>query len=55
MQRLYERQDERYFNFERDRYRLIMDFDDKRSGRNYGEWYSDNNPLTREKMLPVAG
>jgi len=31
-----------------------MDFDDKRN-RSYGEWYSDQNPLTRGKIKPVTG
>jgi hypothetical protein len=55
LQRLYERGEDRYFNFLSDRYRLIMDFDDKRSGTDYGTWYSDKNPLTKEKMLPTTG
>lgn len=57
LQRLYERGEERYFDFVRSHFKLIMDFDDKRSGKNYGTWYSDKNPLTRDKiiMLPTAG
>ena len=55
LQRLYERGEDRYFNFLAPKFRLIMDFDDKRSGKPYGAWYSDGNPLTREKMMPVGG
>ena len=54
VQRLYERGEDRYFNFLAPRYRLIMDFDDKRSGKSYGTWYSDQNPLTKEKMMPAT-
>lgn len=55
LQRFYERGEDRYFAFLADRYRLIMDFDDPRSGTPYGRWYSDADPLTREKMMPVGG
>jgi hypothetical protein len=55
LQRLYERGDDRYFDFLSGHYRLIMDFDDKRCGKDYGTWYSDNNPLTKEKVLPPTG
>ena len=55
LQRLYERGEDRYFSFLREHYRLIMDFDDKRNNRKYGEWYSDDNPLTKEKIQPVTG
>ena len=55
LQRLYERGEDRYFNFLRDHYRLIMDFDDKRNKKRYGEWYSDQNPLTKQKIQPVTG
>ncbi len=55
LQRLYERGEDRYFNYLAPHYRLIMDFDDKRSGRTYGEWYSDQNPLRRGKIMPVTG
>jgi len=54
LQRLYERGEDRYFEFLRPHYRLTMDFDDKRN-KSYGECYSDQNPLTREKIQPVAG
>lgn len=55
VQRLYERGDDRYFNFVRHQFKLIMDFDDKRSGKHYGTWYTDKNPPTKEKiMLPTA-
>jgi len=32
-----------------------MDFDDKRSGKKYGTWYSDQNPLTDAKKMSVRG
>lgn len=55
LQRLYERGEARYFDYLAPHYRVIMDFDDKRSGKDYGTWYNDQNPLTKEKMMPVAG
>lgn len=55
LQRLYERGEDRYFEYLRHAYRLVMDFDDKRSGKEYGTWYSDQDPLTREGMMPVTG
>jgi len=54
LQRLYERGEDRYFSYLASHYRLIMDFDDQRSGKDYGTWYSDQNPLTKEKMMPVT-
>jgi hypothetical protein len=32
-----------------------MDFDDVRNGKWYGRWYSDTDPLTKEKIMPVEG
>ncbi len=55
IQRLYEKGEDRYFNFLAPQFRLIMDFDDKRSGKWYGRWYSEADPLTREKIMPVEG
>lgn len=54
LQRLYERKEDRFFNLLAKDYRLIMDLDDTRN-RSYGEWYSDANPLTLEKIKPIAG
>jgi uncharacterized protein DUF3800 len=55
LQRLFERGEDRYFNFLREHYRLIMDFDDRRRNKRYGEWYSDRSPLSKAKMKPVTG
>lgn len=55
IQRLFERGEDRYFCFLAERYRLIMDFDDDRGGKSYGRWYSDQDPLTKEKIMPVEG
>lgn len=49
LQRLYEREEDRFFKQLAQKYRLIMDLDDKRN-KGYGEWYSDRNPLTLEKL-----
>jgi hypothetical protein len=47
-----ERGEDRFFRLLAPDYRLIMDLDDTRN-RPYGEWYSDANPLTLEKIKPV--
>lgn len=49
LQRLYEGHEERFFASLVKDYRLIMDLDDKRK-RAYGEWYSDKNQLTLDKI-----
>ncbi len=54
LQRIYERGEDRFFELLRPAYRIIMDLDDTRD-REYGEWYTDDNPLTLEKILPPAG
>ena len=54
LQRLYESGEERFFRLLGQDYRLIMDFDDTRR-KPYGEWYSDRNPLTLDKIKsPLA-
>lgn len=54
LQRMLERGEDRFFNYLRDRFRRIMDFDDKRKRTRYGRWYSDSDPLTIEKWLPLT-
>lgn len=54
LQRLYERGEDRFFNLLAPRYRLIMDVDDKRE-KPYGQWYTDQNPLTAQKIKPSEG
>jgi hypothetical protein len=49
LQRLYEREEDQFFNPLAQKYRLIMDLDDRRN-KLYGEWYSDRSPLTLEKL-----
>ncbi len=53
IQRMVERREDRFFELLRPAYRVIMDLDDKRN-KEYGEWYSDQNPLTLAKILPPA-
>jgi hypothetical protein len=53
LQRFYERREDRYFAPLAKHYRIIMDLDDTRR-KPYGEWYSDSNPLTLEKLMPVT-
>ena len=51
---MYERREDRFFESLRPAYRLIMDLDDTTS-KPYGEWYTSDNPLTLEKIMPPAG
>jgi hypothetical protein len=53
LQRLVERREDRYFSAVASHFRLIMDLDDIRR-KGYGEWYSDNNPLCLEKLMPIT-
>ncbi|MDP9191055.1 MAG: DUF3800 domain-containing protein [Acidobacteriota bacterium] len=54
LQRLYERREDRFFAPLARHYRLIMDLDDT-GRRPNGEWYSNSNPLTLEKLKLVTG
>lgn len=54
LQRLLKRREDRFFNAVLSHYRLIMDLDDTRT-KPYGEWYSEHNPLTLEKIKPLTG
>lgn len=49
LQRLYERGEERHFDFLRDKFVRIIDLDDKRQ-KDYGVYYDARNPLTAEKI-----
>ena len=49
LQRLYERKEDRFFGLLSDGFRLIMDIDNKKN-KEYGEWFSDQNPLTLDKI-----
>lgn len=51
LQRAYEVGETRFFDLLANDVRLVMDIDDTR-GKPYGEWYSDTNPLTLEKIRP---
>lgn len=50
LQRLYEKGEERYFNFLRDKFERIIDLDDKRNNKPYGVYYDKKNNLTAEKI-----
>ena len=54
LQRLYERQEDKYFMPLAQKYRMIMDLDDRRN-KNYGEWYTDSNPLSLDKLKWFVG
>ncbi|MBU0505074.1 MAG: DUF3800 domain-containing protein [bacterium] len=49
LQRLYERHDQRYFDFVKDKFRRIIDVDDKRF-KEYGVYYDERNFLTADKI-----
>ncbi len=49
LQRLFERQEERYFDALRSKFRLVIDMDDTRNHA-YGEYYGDHNSLSVEKI-----
>ena len=53
LQRMYEKGEDRFFHLLAKDYRLIMDLDDTRN-KEYGEWYSDSNLLSIEKIMPDA-
>jgi hypothetical protein len=49
LQRLYERHEDRYFDYLRSKFIRIIDLDDKRE-KNYGVYYDEKNPLTADKI-----
>lgn len=49
LQRLYERHEDRYFNYIRGKFIRIIDLDDKRE-KDYGIYYDERNPLTSDKI-----
>jgi hypothetical protein len=49
VQRLYVKQEDVYFNLINDKYKLIIDVDDKKKNQ-YGEYYSSSNPLILDKI-----
>jgi hypothetical protein len=53
LQRLMERDEDRYFASVADQFSLIMDLDDKRQ-KPYGRWYSTRDPLTLAKKKPLT-
>lgn len=52
LQRMVERQEDRYFALLSKSYRLVLDRDDTRRN-GYGEYYTSRNPLSLEKLMPV--
>lgn len=52
LQRMVEKREERYFAYIADKFRLIVDRDDRRR-HGYGEYYGQRNPLTLERLMPV--
>lgn len=49
LQRLYERQEDKFFKSVAHQYKLIIDIDDRRK-KPYGEYYCKTNPLLLEKI-----
>ncbi|MBD3673693.1 MAG: DUF3800 domain-containing protein [Planctomycetaceae bacterium] len=54
LQRLYERHEERYWNFVQSKVSLVHDVDDTRE-RDYGVYYSKENPLTLQEIKKKPG
>ncbi len=50
LQRLYEKHEDRFYNLLSNKFKLIMDLDDKRNNE-YGEWYNERNILKIKKLL----
>lgn len=58
LQRLYERREDRYFDYIASMCSLIHDVDDIREnkkGKEYGVYYSRQKPLSLDKLPPLAG
>jgi len=53
LQRLIERDEDRYFAAVADQFSLVMDLDDKRT-RPYGAWYTAKDPLSVDKKKPLG-
>jgi hypothetical protein len=53
LQRLIERDEDRYFATIADQFSLIMDLDDQRT-KPYGRWYTTKDPLTLDKKKPLT-
>jgi hypothetical protein len=53
LQRLFERDEDRYFLSVADQFGLIIDLDDTRD-KPHGRWYGSSDPLTREKKKPLT-
>jgi len=49
LQRIYERREERYLDYMKDFYKLVIDLDDTRHNK-YGEYYHKTNPLNLETI-----
>lgn len=53
LQRLIERDEDRYFASVANQFSLIMDVDDQRA-KPYGRWYTANDPIKLEKKKPLT-
>jgi hypothetical protein len=53
--RAYENNDFRYFNFIRDKIKLVHDIFDKNTNEFYGAFYTERNPLEEKKISPISG
>jgi hypothetical protein len=49
LQRMFEKGEDRFFQMFCSHFKLIMDIDDRRR-KNYGEWYSSDNPCDGQKI-----
>lgn len=52
---VYEHGEFRYFNFLREKIKLVHDIFDVKSNQFYGTFYTDKNPLDKKNMSPISG
>ena len=53
--RVYEKNDFRYFNFIREKIKLVHDIFDVQANQFYGTFYTDKSPLEQKKWSPISG
>ena len=52
---VYEHNEFRYFNFLRDKIKLVRDIFDIENNQYYGTFYTEKNPLEEKKWSPISG
>ena len=52
---VYEHNEFRYFNFLREKIKLVHDIFDVKNNQYYGTFYTERNPLDEKKWSPISG